>query len=325
MQPPRLSPSAYRKVTLVALMALAFIVVTGASVRLTGSGLGCPDWPTCSQDRLVAVSEYHERIESVNRTITGFVSIAVIVAVLGSLARQPRRRDLTWLSGGLVAGVVAQIFLGGLTVIFHLTPPIVMAHFLVSMVLIANAVVLHHRAGEDDGGSTSSRFETGTPAGELKRLANLLVVACAVTLFLGTVVTSAGPHGGDADVARLDVPLGDVARLHGGVVMVFLGLTLVLLRKAMATTGFEGATRRRIVGRAEVLLAVLVAQAAVGYTQYFTGVPVLLVGIHVAGACAVWVATLRLWLVLARVDRSAGDAGRATGPAGVDAETAPVS
>ena len=143
---PRLSPRAYRRITLVALLAQVFITISGAAVRLTGSGLGCSDWPTCEENQIVAPLEYHAMIEFVNRTVTGFVSVAVILAVLGSLLRTPRRRDLTWLSLGLVAGVIGQIILGGLTVLFELHPPFVIAHFLVSMVLIWNAFVLHERS-----------------------------------------------------------------------------------------------------------------------------------------------------------------------------------
>ncbi len=111
-----LSPRAYRQITLVALLSLCFIIVTGGAVRLTGSGLGCPDWPTCDGERLVAPLEYHAMVEFVNRTVTGLVSLAVILAVLGSRRRQPRRQDLVWLSWGLVAGVLAQAILGGITV-----------------------------------------------------------------------------------------------------------------------------------------------------------------------------------------------------------------
>jgi hypothetical protein len=146
---PRLSPRAYQRITLLALIALVFIIVTGAAVRLTGSGLGCSDWPTCESNQIVAPLEYHAMIEFINRTITGLVSVMVMLAVLGSLVRTPRRRDLTWLSLGLVAGVIGQIVLGGLTVLFELRPPFVIAHFLLSMVLVWNAVVLHHRAGHD--------------------------------------------------------------------------------------------------------------------------------------------------------------------------------
>ena len=283
----RLSPAAYRRITLLALLALAFIVVTGATVRITGSGLGCPDWPTCDKDRLVAEWEYHAMVEFVNRAITGVVSIAVIVAVLGSLVRVPRRRDLTLLSWGLVAGVGAQVVLGGLAVRYELKPQIVMAHFLLSSVLLANATVLHHRAGRPD--------ETVPPARAKDRavvwLSRLVVASAAVTIFLGTIVTSTGPHGGDEDVERLGFALPDVARIHGISVIVFLLLTLVTIRRLLRTGAHPRSLRR-----AEILLGVSVAQAAVGYTQYFTGVPAALVGVHVAGAAAVWVATL--WFVL---------------------------
>jgi len=144
---PALSTAAYRTVTLFALLALAFIIVTGAAVRLTDSGLGCPTWPACEAGHLVPHGQtgYHGWVEFVNRVITGAVSIAVALAVLGSLVRVPRRRDLTWLSVGLVIGVAGQAVLGGITVKVGLSPPFVMAHLLLSMALVLVAVVLHHR------------------------------------------------------------------------------------------------------------------------------------------------------------------------------------
>ena len=148
---PSISPRAYRRLTLGALLLLAAIVVSGAAVRLTGSGLGCPDWPNCENGRLVAPLERHTLVEFTNRTITGLVSVAVILAVLGSMWRVPRRRGLIWLSWGLVAGVLAQIVLGGVTVLVDLSPPFVMAHFLLSMALLADAVVLHDRACQRGG------------------------------------------------------------------------------------------------------------------------------------------------------------------------------
>lgn len=285
----RLSPRAYRQVTLVALVALGFIVVTGAGVRLTGSGLGCPDWPTCAEGRIVAPLEYHALIEFVNRTVTGLVSVAVMVAVLGSLIRRPRRRDLTWLSLGLVAGVIGQIVLGGLVVLFHLAPPLVMGHFVLSMLLLADATVLHHRAGQPD----DARPRRAVSAENLS-MGRLLVAAASVAIFLGTVVTGSGPHAGSNDgqlVERLPFEVGEVARLHSVAVIAFGALTLFLLR-SLRLAG----TPHAVLRRGEVLLAVLVAQAAVGYAQYFTAVPPLLVAIHVLGAVGVWIATLRLLL-----------------------------
>lgn len=313
MRPSRLSlsPRAYRRITFVALLSLAFIIVTGAAVRLTGSGLGCPDWPTCEEGRLIAPLEYHPMIEFVNRTVTGLVSAAVIVAVLGSLLRRPRRRDLTWLSLGLVGGVIGQIVLGGLTVLFELAPPFVMGHFLLSMILLWNAVVLHHRAGEEgppgspgdaDGsagrppprprwfGARPSWTRVPVVDRDVLRLVRLVFVAGTLVLLTGTVVTASGPHGGDEDAPRFSFDLPDVARIHGIAVV----LLLVLVLAVLWATRTPGAAPLQRTGR--TLLAVCVAQAGVGYTQYFTGVPVLLVGVHIVGAVSVWIAVVRLQL-----------------------------
>lgn len=284
-----MSPSTYARVTLVAVVALAVIVVTGAAVRLTGSGLGCPDWPTCAEGRIVAPLEYHAMIEFVNRSVTGLVSLAVMLAVLGSLVRVPRRRDLTVLSLGLVAGVVGQIVLGGLVVVFHLWPPLVMGHFVLSMVLLWNALVLQHRASRPDG--SDQRLAV---APELVTMGRLLVAAAAVAIVLGTVVTGSGPHAGSHDgelIERLPFAVETVSRLHGASVLLFLALAVVALRALRR----DGAAPQ-VVRAAQVLAGVIVAQGAIGYTQYFLGVPAALVLLHVAGAVAVWLAVLRLAL-----------------------------
>ena len=284
-----LSPWSYRRITLLALVALAFIIVTGGAVRLTGSGLGCPDWPTCADGRIVAERSFHPMVEFVNRVITGVVSVAVILAVLGSVIRRPRRRDLILLSTGLVLGIVAQIVLGGETVKHDLAPPYVMAHFLLSLLIVWDATVLHHRAGEDPG--------PGRPVvpRDLLAMARLIVVSAALAIFMGTVVTGAGPHAGDPKARRLDLDVADVARFHGISVMLLLAITVVTLWRVRRVGAPRDAVRR-----GDVLLATLLAQAAVGYAQYFTGVPALLVGIHIAGATAVWVAALRFNLGLVR-------------------------
>ena len=298
MERIRLSPRAYQRVTLAALVALAFIVVTGAAVRLTASGLGCPNWPTCDDGRIVAPLEYHAMIEFVNRTVTGLVSVAVILAVLGSLARRPRRRDLTWLSLGLVAGVIGQVVLGGLVVLFHLYPPLVMGHFVLSMLLLLDATVLHHRAALPDGGVDRSAV-----AAEHRVLGRLLVASASVAILMGTVVTGSGPHAGSHDgelVERLPFDVAAVARLHSLSVLLFVGVTVFLWR-SLRLAGAAPSVEQRV----RVLLAVLLAQAAVGYAQYFTGVPAVLVGVHVLGAVAVWIATLRVVLGMT-VRRPAG-------------------
>jgi heme a synthase len=284
---PRLSPRAYQRIALAAALALAFIIVTGAGVRLTGSGLGCSDWPTCEQDQFVAPLEYHAMVEFVNRTITGLVSVAVALAVLGSLVRTPRRRDLTWWSLGLVAGVVAQVVLGGLTVLFHLAPPFVIGHFLLSMVLMWNAVVLYERAGHDG----SKGLPLVPP--RIRNLGRALVVAAGVVLVSGTVVTGTGPHGGDETVERLPFDLMEVARLHSIFVWLFLGLAVWTMWE-LRRTGAPLQVDRR----AKVLVALIVVQGVIGYTQYFAGVPPWMVALHIVGSIAVWVAVLRFHLGL---------------------------
>jgi cytochrome c oxidase assembly protein subunit 15 len=290
---PTISPRAYRRLTLGAVLLLAAIVVSGAAVRLTGSGLGCPDWPNCENGRLVAPLEKHALVEFTNRTITGLVSVAVILAVLGSMWRVPRRRDLIWLSWGLVAGVLAQIVLGGVTVLVDLSPPFVMAHFLLSMALLADAVVLHDRACQRGGPRRRVVVQ------DVATAVWVLVGAAVLVLFTGTIVTGSGPHGGDENVRRLSFFIPDVARLHGASVMLFLALTLLALW-LMRRTSAPSRTQQR--GR--WLVYAICVQAAIGYTQYFTGVPVLLVGFHIAGAVCVWTATVAL---ASSLSRSGGD------------------
>jgi cytochrome c oxidase assembly protein subunit 15 len=285
----RLSPAAYRQITLVAAILLGIIIITGGAVRLTGSGLGCPDWPNCRPDSLTphGVTDGHAMVEFVNRVFTGAVSIAVIVCVLGSLLRDPRRRDLIWLSVGLVAGVFAQAVLGGLTVLFDLRPEFVMSHFLLSLVLLTDAVVLYKRAGEPD-----TRAELQVRPG-VKALGRALLVVAAVVVVSGTVVTSTGPHGGDEEAKRFDLNLEWVARIHGSMVILFLALILVTLTVLRRTRAPEA-----VQARLGAVLLVACAQAAIGYVQYFNGTPAVLVGFHIAGATALWAAVLWYYLGL---------------------------
>jgi heme a synthase len=297
--PRELSPASYRRVTLLAVWALGFIILTGGAVRVTGSGLGCPDWPTCSGHQVVAKWQYHQMVEFGNRIVTGVVCVGVVLAVLGSRIRTPRRRDLSLFSWGLVVGVMAQIVLGGESVKHHLAPQLVMSHFLLSLLLLSDAIVLHHRAGQADGPvAADGRAGIAGPArplvsGEQTLMSRLVLVAAGLVIVLGTVVTSSGPHGGDPSAKRLPYSVHDVARLHGTAVMLFLGLTVVTLA-SLVRSGAPAA----VIRRGEVLLVVLVAQGAVGYLQYFTGVPAALVLVHIGLATAVWAVTVRFYLSL---------------------------
>jgi len=278
----RLSPIVYRRLCLLALWSLCAIVVTGAAVRLSDSGLGCSDWPTCQNGSIVPKADVHALIEAVNRYITGLVSILVILAVAGSRRRTPRRSDLTRWSWSLVIGVVAQIIIGGMVVLTGLKYSFVAVHFLVSMALVWAAVVLVELAGRPDD---------APPGQPWPRWARLLVAGATLVLLTGPLVSSAGPHTGtSADhhlVKRLPIDLEWVARVHSGSVWLFVA---AIVATAWRLRGSP--VQRRIVD----LLVAAVAQGGIGYTQYFTGVPAWLVGIHVAGATLVWVMTLRVAL-----------------------------
>lgn len=287
-----ISPRMYRRITFLALVMVSVIIVSGAGVRVTGSGLGCPDWPTCTEDRLVAPVSYHALIEFVNRVFTGVLSITVIVLVLGSLWRAPRRRDLVWLSLGVAFGIPVQIVIGGLSVLLDLVPPIVMAHFLASIPIVACAVVLYRRAGIPDA-ELASPSPTTPVARDLVRAANLLIASASIVLFTGTVVTGSGPHGGDPDVKRFDIAVSDVARVHGLAVWLLLALTLGTLWLARRNDVAPSAPFQRAL---RLLVYAIVGQGAIGYTQYFTGVPSGLVLLHVAGSVTVWLAVLNVRL-----------------------------
>lgn len=283
----KLSPARYVQVCRVALALLCTIVVSGAAVRLTGSGLGCSDWPRCNDERFIDVSSVHGAIEQVNRLFTGLVSVAVIVAVLGALRRTPQRRDLVWLSWGLVAGVLGQIVLGGIVVLTDLNPVANQGHFLVSMFLVADAVILLTAAKRDDDWQAPS-----VSVGD-RRTAWLLSTFASVAIITGTVVTGSGPHAGDEEAKRLPFSIESAARVHGVTVMLTLGLICLVLwrHRRLLRAGHP------LVSALETVLAIGVIQAAVGYTQYFADIPAALVGVHIALATAFFGAIVQLHLV----------------------------
>ncbi len=314
------TPQRFALIARWALWSLVAIIITGSLVRLTGSGLGCSDWPNCEPGEFVPAADVHGWVEFGNRIVTGLVSAAVIAAVAASWWRMPRRADLVWWSLGLVAGVVFQIGLGAVTVLTHLSPPIVMSHFLASQVLVAAAVVLQHRASWEPppGGSPAAGLPTHIPA-----LAWLAATLTAVALFTGTVVTGTGPHGGDEHVERLQFALPSVARIHGITVVVLAAVTLLLgaaIRRVTAAPhhGTAGAGAVVLRRRIRVVIGVMAAQAAIGYVQYFNELPVLLVALHVVGATLLTIAMTRLVLATEarRQDSAGSEVGESVGIAG---------
>ncbi|MEM9467991.1 MAG: COX15/CtaA family protein [Actinomycetota bacterium] len=283
-----ITPERYVQLARGALWSLTVIVVSGAAVRLTGSGLGCSDWPNCEEDQFVASLEFHALIEFGNRLFTGVVTVAVVLAVLGSLRRAPRYPALLWWSWGLVAGVIAQILLGAVLVLTHLDPRFTMGHFLLSMVLLWNAAVLVEKA---KAGSPPPAPASEDPLPDHRWATRVVFALGAVLLVTGTVVTGSGPHAGSDDpltAARLPFLVRDVTRIHSVTALIVLAAVLEVVRRTHRAGRFdlrEDAMR---------VMTLLVAQGAVGYWQYFTGVPVALVAVHITLASITWIQIVRL-------------------------------
>ena len=277
------SQKAFRTVAGTALGSLSVIIFSGAMVRLTGSGLGCDDWPRCSATKFVDVSTGHTLIEQANRLFTGVVSMSVIAAVLLAHFRRPLRKDLVRLAWGLVIGVLAQIIIGGIVVLTGLNPYANMAHFLVSLVLVANAFVLYRRSGDQP-----ATYFRGGPE-RIVIAIRLVVVSCALALVTGTVVTATGPHAGDENAVRFGFALTSVARVHSVSVIITIALIIFLAIRAKQLNA-DTSTRDAI----QALLIAAVFQGAIGYLQYFNGVPVALVAVHIVGATALWFAVCNL-------------------------------
>lgn len=290
------SATTYRRWATFTVGWLVVIVVCGAAVRLTGSGLGCEDWPNCSDESLVPAAEYHGLIEFGNRLITIPVGFAAMAMVVGAHFRTPRDARLIPWAWALLVGVLANAIWGRFTVVWELRPEIVMIHFLLAMITLWLATTLHHRAAvdaaESDGEVPPREPQLREPPSRrLRLLARVTVLVTAVVVVLGTVVTAAGPHAGDEDVERLAVDLPAAARNHGGLVWV-----LVLLVLAMVVTTENAGPDHQHRSTVRTFALVVASQGVIGYVQYFADIPALLVALHIAGACAVWILAVRLGL-----------------------------
>lgn len=290
---PRLVPSdrIVRRLAVASLVSQVGIVVTGGAVRLTGSGLGCPTFPRCTEDSFISTPEMgiHGAIEFGNRLLT-FVLAAIALATLVAVLRQrPRRRDLVEPAAVLFLGIPIQALIGGITVLTELNPWVVMLHFLVSAGLIGVATVLVRRSREPAG---PVRPIGGGVAGLwLRRLAWVVVGVSYLTVYLGTVVTGSGPHAGDEGSARTGLDVTTVSQLHADAVFLLVGLTIATWFAARAA-GSPG----RVARAAGVLLGVELAQGVIGFAQYFSGLPILLVGLHMLGAGITIIAAVSLLL-----------------------------
>jgi cytochrome c oxidase assembly protein subunit 15 len=286
---PQVSALTFRRIAIVSVACYALLVVTGGAVRLTGSGLGCLDWPTCSHASITPSVSFHPLVEFSNRMVSVAVTIVSIVAFGAALRRTPRRRDLVGLASGLIVGLLAQIVLGGIVVLTKLNPYFVALHFILTLAVLADAIVLLHRATHDD---TSAEPVVGT---DLIWLARILLGTVTVLVCVGTIVTGAGPHAGGPGAKRVPIAFQEIAEFHSDIALFLIGATLATLF-ALHHAKAPAAVQRR----ARTVLEVLALQGALGYTQYFLHDNAFVVELHLAGATSVWCAILAFYLGLHR-------------------------
>ena len=287
MRLPAVRPSLVRPILVANLVGEVVIVITGGVVRLTGSGLGCPTWPECVPGSFTPVpyqeEGIHKFIEFGNRTLTGVVGLLALACVWVVFTRMRRRRPLLLVAVGLVVGVLLQAVVGGIAVRMTLSPVVVAFHFLLSMVMVALSTMLLR--GSEDGWSPDGTADLAPRELLVPRLVATLAwvtaLVGAVVLVLGTIVTGSGPHSGDAEQpARTGFDPRSVAWLHADVVMLFVGLVVAVLVAVWLTSSSD---RAKATWRG--VLVVTLLQGAIGYAQYFTGLPEVLVGLHMLGAC----------------------------------------
>jgi heme a synthase len=299
-----LSPTArsLRQFALAGVIADTVIMSTGAAVRLSSSGLGCPDWPQCSTADVVASKNAGQTllntwIEFGNRLLN-FPLVAIVALIFIAAWRyRPdgpsgrRRRDLVWLAAAQPVGVIAQAVIGGIVVLTKLNPAMVSVHFLLSAAIVAAAVALHLRCEQEEraAGVPGPRLR-----GDLRVLATALVAVTCAMLAAGTVVTGTGPLAGNAAAPRYKLPLEGVTQLHADIGWLMGGLALAIV----VGLRMSGAPPRAM--RAGwIMLAALGSQGVIGYIQYFTHLPAGLVWVHVTGSVLVWIAVLRLFFMTA--------------------------
>jgi cytochrome c oxidase assembly protein subunit 15 len=272
------------------LFAQAAIVVTGGAVRLTGSGLGCPTWPECTPGSYTPKPYQVEEqvkvwIEFGNRLLT-FVLVLIAITVLISVLASGRK-DLRGLALGQVLGIFGQGVLGGITVLTGLHPATVAAHFLLSIILIAGATSLRARR------HFPSEKQESLPL--VRRIALTHIINTFLVIALGTIVTGTGPHAGDATTQRFPFDLRTVAWLHADAVIALFGITFGLY----VVHGVSPSTKRRL----KIFLVIALGQGVIGYVQWFSDLPELLVGLHLVGSTLVWISSWRIWLsVTTRMD-----------------------
>lgn len=295
----------YRRLAMVTTAGVCVLVVAGGIVRLTGSGLGCDDWPNCNDTRFIDVSSGHTAVEQINRLLSGLIGLPTLALGIGSFFVRARP-GLRWPAVGTLITILANGVVGGIAVRGDLHPALVQSHFLLAMASIGFGLVAVRRSGPEP--SSIRRLDPGS---------SVLAVGTMAALVTGTVVTGTGPHAGEEDVRRFGFDISDVARVHSVTVLVTLAIALVVAWKVRAQPGV------REIMSTWIFLGVV--QGGVGYLQYFNGVPELLVGVHLALATALWSVTVWLVLVASDADVGVGVVGTEPSTERADARTVAVT
>jgi len=293
-----LSPAIFRWFALAAFVSMILIILTGAAVRLTGSGLGCPDWPTCFKHAYATGWTIHSKIEFANRLVTVILVVLTAVVFLATFARRPRRRDLSLLAGLLIVGVVLDAILGAYVVYSKLNPWLVSLHLLLSLAMVVISAILYHRSKYVYG--PGARVDVRDP--HFLMVARLLWIPFVVLLVTGTMTTGSGPHAGGSqgqlEARRLPFAFSSAAWVHSVAATLFVGLVLGLLITIWRTSAplpLQLGVRR--------LTVIALIQAAIGITQYLTHVPALLVELHIAGATSLTIGVTQFHLRQSAHDR----------------------
>ncbi len=285
--PVRVSNRAFSRISLVTLIAITLLIATGTWVRLSESGLGCTTWPACTSHDLIAPGTYHSMVEFTNRTTIIVIGILIAMVVVSSFLRETRRRDLSLLSLGLLAGYIGEAVLGGITVLLRLAPPLVAAHLILGLILVANATVLHWRSGISDTSITSNRNTIFSAP--MVFLSTLMSIMFWIISVLGTVVTGTGPHSGKSGTPRFHLSLGAMVEIHGGVGLVFYGIAIAFF---IALLGLKAP--KDTIRRAHIVVILLTMQGILGYSIWFTKFSVVPSEIHTFGAALLLIALIRM-------------------------------
>ena len=302
----------FRQIAVVTVAGVCFLTVAGAVVRLTGSGLGCDDWPNCNNERFIDVSTGHAAVEQLNRLLSGLIAVPTLAMAIGSFRVWPHRRGLRLPSLAVLGTILANGIVGGLAVLGDLHPTLVQSHFVLAMISIAFGMLAIHRSRPEPvedrplSSRTAARMTVGVGG------------LTAVALVTGTVVTGTGPHAGDETARRYGFDISTVAMVHSlavwATVAAFLAVVVLLRRE-----GSYGS----VSAKASTWMFIAVVQGGIGYLQYFNGVPELLVVMHIVGSVAMWIATLHLVMGVVEplpgrpgvpVEEAGSRAGMATAP-----------